>query len=392
MEAILEKLRLIKENPGYFKGLSPEEQAELFLLLLTPKKKVFQKPKIIEGINGKDGVTPEKDKDYLSREASLAVLNDIRTEVQKTLASIKPIKGENGKDAEITPELIESIVSEAVSRVPIPRFPIETTQMVVQAQDDIAFIKEELERLEEELQKKQKSPIFGGGIGKATVLQMIQDYSVAGSKHIIQDEGTPRTARTNLNFTGSGVTVTDDAGNDATVVHITEGSGATAWGDITGTLSNQTDLQTILDGLVPYTGATGDVDLGINNFASNDITMQGFMKFGNDIDNVRINREGPNLYRFDGVNTSVPSPGGILDFSALTLDRTYEYPDKSGTLATLDDIPATSSLQDVTDVGSTTNNDIEITDTAKGVIIKSANGTRWRIGITNNGELTAVSL
>jgi hypothetical protein len=36
--------------------------------------------------------------------------------------------------------------------------------------------------------------------------------------------------------------------------------------------------------------------------------------------------------------------------------------------------------------------DIEITDTAKGIILKSANGTRWRIGITNNGELTAVSL
>ncbi len=38
------------------------------------------------------------------------------------------------------------------------------------------------------------------------------------------------------------------------------------------------------------------------------------------------------------------------------------------------------------------NEDIEITDTTKGIILKSPNGTRWRIGITNNGELTAVSL
>jgi hypothetical protein len=40
------------------------------------------------------------------------------------------------------------------------------------------------------------------------------------------------------------------------------GSGAAVWGSITGTLSDQTDLQTALDGKVPYTGATQDVSLG----------------------------------------------------------------------------------------------------------------------------------
>jgi len=40
------------------------------------------------------------------------------------------------------------------------------------------------------------------------------------------------------------------------------GSGASVWGSITGTLSNQTDLQTALDDKVPYTGATEDVNLG----------------------------------------------------------------------------------------------------------------------------------
>jgi nitrogen fixation protein len=34
------------------------------------------------------------------------------------------------------------------------------------------------------------------------------------------------------------------------------------WGDITGTLSNQTDLQNALDAKVPYTGAIANVDLG----------------------------------------------------------------------------------------------------------------------------------
>ncbi len=40
--------------------------------------------------------------------------------------------------------------------------------------------------------------------------------SAAGSAHVIQDEGTSRPTRSNLNFTGAGVTCTDDSGNDAT--------------------------------------------------------------------------------------------------------------------------------------------------------------------------------
>ncbi len=40
---------------------------------------------------------------------------------------------------------------------------------------------------------------------------------------------------------------------------------AATWGLITGTLSNQTDLQTALNARVPYTGATSNVDLGLHN-------------------------------------------------------------------------------------------------------------------------------
>jgi hypothetical protein len=45
----------------------------------------------------------------------------------------------------------------------------------------------------------------------------------AGSAHVVQDEGTPLTARPNLNFVGAGVTVTDDSGNNASVVTIPTG-------------------------------------------------------------------------------------------------------------------------------------------------------------------------
>jgi len=53
--------------------------------------------------------------------------------------------------------------------------------------------------------------------------------SGANGGHIIQDAGTPVTDRANLNFTGAGVTVSDDAGNDRTTVTIAGGGGGSAF-------------------------------------------------------------------------------------------------------------------------------------------------------------------
>jgi hypothetical protein len=46
-----------------------------------------------------------------------------------------------------------------------------------------------------------------------------------GGGHTIEDEGTPLTQRTNLNFVGASVAVTDDLANDATVVTISASGG-----------------------------------------------------------------------------------------------------------------------------------------------------------------------
>jgi hypothetical protein len=69
---------------------------------------------------------------------------------------------------------------------------------------------------------------------KNAVRDKIESMS-AGGGHVIQDEGTPLTARANLNFVGAGVTATDDAGNNATVVTIPAGgiTGSGTNGNIT---------------------------------------------------------------------------------------------------------------------------------------------------------------
>lgn len=61
-------------------------------------------------------------------------------------------------------------------------------------------------------------PIVQGGVNK----QAASTLFTSGG-HVIEDEGTPLTQRTKLNFVGSGVAVTDDSGDDATVVTISSG-------------------------------------------------------------------------------------------------------------------------------------------------------------------------
>lgn len=65
----------------------------------------------------------------------------------------------------------------------------------------------------------------------------------AGSGHVIEDEGTPLTQRTKLNFVGAGVTVTDDSGDDASVVTI-PGTGTLETDDLTDNRFNFVLVQT----------------------------------------------------------------------------------------------------------------------------------------------------
>ena len=104
-----------------------------------------------------------------------------------------------------------------------------------------------------------------------TVAITLNGSSGTGSTAIpVSDDGSQVVeAVASFNFTGAGVTVTDE-GDGAVEVAISGGggSGPVAWGDLTGTLSAQTDLQSALDAKadasslaeVATTGDYGDLD------------------------------------------------------------------------------------------------------------------------------------
>lgn len=171
MDNLVKKLHLIKENPGYYNALSPEEQAELFIFLLTPKKKIFQKPVEIKGV---DGITPAKDVDYMSLEASEKALNDIQTRVQEKLDSIHV---ENGKDAVITPEIINDILDRVLDMVVLPEYvPYDDTaitERIENAELDHAELRDEVDTLK----KNVTTQFVGGGVSANWVKNYVAQNS-----------------------------------------------------------------------------------------------------------------------------------------------------------------------------------------------------------------------
>lgn len=115
-------------------------------------------------------------------------------------------------------------------------------------------------------------------------------------------------------------------------------AGAT-WGAITGTLSNQTDLQAALDAKGGL--STENTWTGRNTFSDTHTYIDGYLQMpviagankSNGYSNLSF-ATGSNLR----VTGSALNNRYILDGVAITAERTFSLPDKSGTVAMLDDI------------------------------------------------------
>ena len=206
MDNLVKKLHLIKENPGYYNALSPEEQAELFIFLLTPKKKIFQKP--VE-IVGKDGVTPVKNVDYLSKEATLKTLEEIQVKVQAKLDDISVPK--DGKDAVITPEIINDILDRVLDMVVLPEYvPYDDTaitERIENAELDHAELRDEVDTLK----KNVTTQFVGGGVSANWVKNYVAQNSGSSADTFETVAKNLDASNATLNYSGSTLTSIDYA-------------------------------------------------------------------------------------------------------------------------------------------------------------------------------------
>lgn len=163
---LLQKLQLTVGSPGFYNALKPDEQAELFLYLLAAKNK---KIKLKDGKDGVDGKTPVADKDYLSKKSTEKIIKDAFSSKEKQIDKIVKAKlatlkqGKDGKDAEITPEQIEDIVQESVSRITIPEYTpfddAEIRELIENHSLDHEQLRDEVETLKNTLPQT----LIGGG-------------------------------------------------------------------------------------------------------------------------------------------------------------------------------------------------------------------------------------
>jgi hypothetical protein len=112
-------------------------------------------------------------------------------------------------------------------------------------------------------EKNKLAGISGTNTGDQNLFSTI---AVAGQSNVVADS----TSDTLTLVAGSNITLTTNATNDEITIASTGGGGggSSSWGSITGTLSNQTDLQTALNGKEPTitAGTTGEYYRGDKTF------------------------------------------------------------------------------------------------------------------------------
>mgnify|MGYP006921296701 CR=1 FL=1 len=160
------------------------------------------------GRDGKDAVITDADLAAIAAKVKVPV-------IEKVIERVEVVKEQ--------PIVTNEIVKEIIKEVPIEetrdklealegdeRLDVKAVKGIKNYDDEIATLQNRTQLLVQIASTRTNSSSSSAGSGG----------------HIIQDEGVSLTQRSKLNFVGAGVTVTDDAGNDATLVTISTSSGA----------------------------------------------------------------------------------------------------------------------------------------------------------------------
>ena len=222
IDQITNRLQQIKENPGIYKELSAEEQADILLYILTLKpEKVGKQTKVLQGEPGRDG------KDSLSKKQQTAILAGL-------VSKIKVKDGKDGKDAKVTTEMVDSIVATVISQIELPDLETVVTTAITA---DTHAVRDSLELIVDEDEKLKQTAVEN----LPTDLESIRK-SISDSLQNVGGTSKPAVYR----FIKAAIA-------DGTIP--AGGDGSSDWGDIGGNLTDQTDLQAALDAKAASLGA-----------------------------------------------------------------------------------------------------------------------------------------
>jgi len=196
---ILKKLRDYKTNPAVFSPLTPNELADLVVVVLSQVDSIeqaIQKGRL-------DGKTPQPDKDYLSKQSALKMLSDAVNDALKRVDEQIGKKGSeldkavseaisrlrDGKDGVVRDEDIERAAETAASMIELPDFDALIGERL---NADGGSIRNALELLQgderldasavKNLEQYVKTQVVqGGGIGKQQVFGFIRQAVADGT-------------------------------------------------------------------------------------------------------------------------------------------------------------------------------------------------------------------
>lgn len=342
------------------------------------------------GAPGKDAYTPVKGVDYFDGKDGESIKGDKGAdgvspdpkEVAKLVLSKIP-KPKDGKDGE-SPDPAK-IVQEVIKQIPEDK-PEEIRDKLSSLEGeerlDIQFIKglpdfspdgllKQLIKIPID-KRKQFVPFPSKIKDNNKMLAEGLWMHGGGSSILLQTNGVDNPDQNTLNLiAGTNITLAPD-GSGGVTIDASGGGGETlaqtlAIGNVTG--GNDIVLSTG-DIIVGQTSAQMSA-AGLNNyyFAGPSYIFQQFFDPGSGLTDFLLQGNGTQLYSDTGISIQTAtglynffngnSNDGIFDFTNLTTDRTYTWPDQSGTVALVSDIPAAF----ITAVGDTNTIDLTVTGT-----------------------------
>lgn len=223
-----------------------------------------------------------------------------------------------------------------------------------------------------------------GTLSDQTDLQTALDAKVDENAAIVGATKTKITYDTKGLVTAGADATTADIADSTDKRYVTDAQ-LTVIGNTSGSNTGDQDLS----GLVPYSGATGDVDLGTQT-----LTTTGNLT-GNDVEGTTsVNTPLINEVAGSGVTISAPAGfyinnGGqnaALDPTALTGPQTFAFPDASGTFALTSDLPTQYTDEMAQDaVGNAVGNGLDYDDTTGAISVDETELTHNSLGSKQGG-------